>query len=86
MDDAQAMLEGRDLMTGEWEAWRWLCRELESLGFVVNDQERLVAAIKVWGERLVALRLANPQHIEAARAEFEEEYRRLTGGDYPEVT
>lgn len=40
----------------EWMAWRTVCHELERNGIDLNGDDRLAAALQLWGEELVALR------------------------------
>ena len=40
----------------EWQAWRTVCHELERSGVDLNDDNRLAAAMQMWGEELVSLR------------------------------
>lgn len=43
-------------MRREWLVWRAVCRELEDLGVDINKTDTLHAAMRLWGEELVALR------------------------------
>ena len=40
----------------EWRAWRTVCHELERTGVNLNEDDRLTAALRLWGEELVDLR------------------------------
>lgn len=61
-------------MQREWLAWRQLCKHLKKLGVDINQATPLACAIRLWGEELHALRLANPEHDEKALAEKRAEY------------
>lgn len=80
------VLERREIGVDEWEAWRYLCRELEAVGIYMNHHPKVAAAARLWGERLVALRLNRPEYTEAARASAEAEYDRLVNGNYPDIS
>ncbi len=57
-------------MEQEWYAWRAMCNTLKALGIDINEEDRLAAAIKHWGEEFVALRLTQEQReVRPARAE-----------------
>lgn len=56
-----------DAMQVEWEAWRRACSELEDLGISVNDEHKLVHALKLWGEELAKLRRRQTSEV-CARA------------------
>lgn len=40
----------------EWLAWRAMCKVLRTVGVEINDENELTAAIKTWGNELVAMR------------------------------
>lgn len=47
----------------EYEAWRTFCKEFEDAAGIGIDQDRcrgMVSIVKLWGERLVALRVKMP--------------------------
>jgi hypothetical protein len=60
----------------EWIAWRQICKQLEVLGIVVNAETTrpLAAAIKMWGEELVALRDIEPKHKPLALEDCRDSY------------
>ena len=64
-------MENLEIMRAEWVAWRAACDELLKLGVAINDEPALAAWLVCWGERLVALRLDQPQHVEPARVDAE---------------
>lgn len=67
----------RGAMNAEWESWRDVCTELKgsSAAIDVNAEPRLAPAIRLWGERLVALRLSQSAGIrERALADAEQQY------------
>jgi hypothetical protein len=54
----------------EFQAWRLLCRRLEALGIDVDvNSAALLAALRLWGEELVALRELSPEYTAKALAE-----------------
>ncbi len=57
-------------MEKEWYAWRAMCTTLKALGIDINEEDRLVEAIKQWGKEFVTLKLEQEQHeVRPARAE-----------------
>lgn len=63
----KSTLDNFALMQTEWEAWQAIVRELRSRQIEVNDQgnEPLVNALRVWGERLHALRAEQDPEVVA---------------------
>lgn len=62
-------------MDREWSAWRDVCTELKTRGIDLNADDQLAAALVLWGERLVGLRVEqHPVIRAAAREEAEEKY------------
>lgn len=64
----------------EWEAWRDFCNEFEKAAKRgVNDptMNPAMQAVKLWGERLVALRLAIPEYTTVALTDAEKAYARV---------
>ena len=58
-------------MKTEWEAWQAVVKKWPG---DINDAKfnKLVSALLLWGERLAALRVSQPEHVRAvalARAE-----------------
>ena len=55
----------------EHEAWLEMVARLRQLGLEPNDSkcDPLIDQIRYWGETLVALRIASPEHIEKAHDE-----------------
>lgn len=43
-------------MEEEHDAWGKVCAELRELGVEINDQDKLTALLRLWGERVVKLR------------------------------
>ena len=73
-------MEDLEIMRAEWIAWRHACDELVALGVDINDQPRLHAALVLWGERLVALRVDQPQYVGPALADAEKAAARCSLG------
>jgi hypothetical protein len=72
----------RDAMRAEWESWRDVCSELKncSAAIDINAEPRLTPAMRLWGERLVTLRLSQSPEIRVrALAEAEQQYVPTTG-------
>jgi hypothetical protein len=53
----------------EWEAWQVVCQELNKLDIDVNKEDMLNAAITVWAEELVELRVHQTPEIRATALE-----------------
>jgi hypothetical protein len=53
------MLENRQEMNVEWEAWQNVVREFAGIGIDINESstDTLIKAINCWGELLVDLRV-----------------------------
>lgn len=59
-DKVRGRLEGSERMQAEWRAWRQVCLRLEKQlprDRTLNDCPMLAAALRLWGEELVNLRL-----------------------------
>lgn len=59
----------------EWLMWRQLCKQLAKLGVDVNKEDGLICAVRLWGEELVALREARPEHTQKALTEARNAYK-----------
>lgn len=61
-----------DQMEREWLAWRAFCREFETIAPEIDlngpQANRFINAVRLWGEELVALRMAKLDSIEGALA------------------
>ena len=62
--------------TREWEAWLQICKHLDLAGVEINDNNGLAAAIRLWGEELVALRDEQPDTKSPALEESRTAYCR----------
>lgn len=58
----------------EHEAWIEMVKRFRALGLEPNDEKLnpLIDQIRYWGETLVALRIADPQHVDTALREAKE--------------
>jgi len=47
----------------EWRAWGNVVVELNARGVDMNEHPDVSAALRRWGEELVALRVTQPEHV-----------------------
>lgn len=76
-----------ETLTREHAAWLDVGQEFVKRGIDINesDWDRLIHAIRKWGEELVQLRLHAPEHTQTALREARQAYEgQFERGTYPE--